>query len=251
MNQVIERKSGQEIVASQPEAQSVMELVMRAVKDPECDPAKMMQLLELSRQIRADEAAQAYSIAMVAAQKEMDPVRTNAANKQTSSRYATYDALNNAIRPIYSKHGFAVSWDTGGDGPMDHVRVLANVMHESGHTKVYHFDIPADGKGAKGGDVQTKTHAAGSAFKYGRRYLLGGIFDIVIWDGTDDDGNAAGGSGLITADQMEDLKLVIDRTGSDPEKVCKHFSLESMSQITKKQLPRIIEALNSQPRKKA
>ena len=44
-------------------------------------------------------------------------------------------------------------------------------------------------KGAKGGDVMTKTHAAGSALTYGQRYLLKMIFNIAI--GSDDDGNAA------------------------------------------------------------
>jgi hypothetical protein len=49
--------------------------------------------------------------------------------------------------------------------------------------------MPADGKGAKGGDVMTRTHAAGSAFSYGQRYLLKLIFNIAT--GEDDDGNAA------------------------------------------------------------
>src|SRR5690606_15862485 len=51
--------------------------------------------------------------------------------------------------------------------------------------------MPADGKGAKGGDVMTKTHAAGSAMSYGQRYLLKLIFNVAIGE-NDDDGNSAG-----------------------------------------------------------
>jgi ribosomal protein L37AE/L43A len=50
--------------------------------------------------------------------------------------------------------------------------------------------MPADGKGAKGNDVMTKTHAAGAAGSYGARYLLKGIFNVAIGE-NDDDGNGA------------------------------------------------------------
>jgi hypothetical protein len=39
----------------------------------------------------------------------------------------------------------------------------------------------------------TRTHATGSAFSYGKRYLLIGMFNLAIGD--DDDGNAAGRRG--------------------------------------------------------
>ncbi len=48
--------------------------------------------------------------------------------------------------------------------------------------------MPADGKGAKGGDVMTKTHAVGAAKSYGKRYLLKDIFNIAIGE-EDTDGN--------------------------------------------------------------
>lgn len=232
-----------------PEPMDFPTMIYRATKDPDIDVGKMMQLMEMAERHEARQAQQAFNVAMIAAQDEMDPVRTDAANPQTKSRYATWAALDRAIRPIYSKHGFALSFDTGEGAPADYVRVLLYVMHKSGHTKTYHMDMPADGKGAKGNDVMTKTHAMGSAFTYGKRYVGGGAFNIIVSD--DDDGNSASGDGRITADQMEDLKTVIERTDSDPEKVCKHFNLGSLSEITQKQLPRIIEALNSQPRKKA
>jgi hypothetical protein len=49
--------------------------------------------------------------------------------------------------------------------------------------------MPADGKGAKGGDVMTKTHATGAAMSYGMRYLLKMIFNVAIGE-DDKDGNA-------------------------------------------------------------
>jgi hypothetical protein len=65
--------------------------------------------------------------------------------------------------------------------------------HVSGATRRYQIDMPIDTKGARGGDVMTRTHATGSAFSYGKRYLLIGMFNLAIGD--DDDGNAAGRRG--------------------------------------------------------
>jgi hypothetical protein len=50
--------------------------------------------------------------------------------------------------------------------------------------------MPVDGKGAKGNDVMTKTHAFGSGASYGMRYLLKMIFNVAVGE-DDDDGNGA------------------------------------------------------------
>jgi hypothetical protein len=70
------------------------------------------------------------------------------------------------------------------------MRVLCDVSR-GGHVKTYQIDMPADGKGAKGGDVMTKTHAAGAAASYGMRYLLKMIFNVAVGE-DDNDGNGAG-----------------------------------------------------------
>jgi hypothetical protein len=125
---------------------------------------------------------------MSEAQSEMRPVAADAENPQTRSRYASYEALDRALRPIYTKHGFALSFNTG-DAPLPDVRARALRRDaRRRHAKVYKADMPADGKGAKGGDVMTKTHATGSAMSYGMRYLLKMIFNVAVGE-DDDDGN--------------------------------------------------------------
>lgn len=226
------------------EVPTMLDVIYRAAKDPEVDVQKMQVLMVMAREERAAEAKRAFGAAMAAAQKEMDPVRADANNPQTKSKYASYIALDNAIRPVYTKHGFALTFDTGEGAPADYVRVLCEVFHEAGHTRTYKFDIPADGKGAKGGDVMTKTHAAGSAFQYGRRYLLGGIFNITV--SKDDDGNAAANSNEpISEEDAGWIKDMIERSHSDLEKFCTLvMKVESLSELTKRDMPKAREALN-------
>jgi len=125
---------------------------------------------------------------MSAAQQKMRPISADAENPQTRSRYASYAQLDRALRPIYTEHGFGVSYDTGDAPREDCVRVLAYVTHEGGHARTYRVDMPADGKGAKGGDVMTKTHATGAAMSYGMRYLLKMIWNVAVGE-DDKDGN--------------------------------------------------------------
>ena len=170
---------------------SVLEIISRVASDPNIDVSRLMSLMDLHERIAARGADQQFSDAMNACQGEMEMVRKDAHNPSTKSKYATYAALDRALRPIYTKHGFSVSFDTDDCPLADHIRVVAKVSHNGGHKERPHLDMPADGKGAKGGDVMTKTHAIGAAVTYGKRYLLGMVFNIAV--GEDDDGNSNGG----------------------------------------------------------
>jgi len=119
----------------------------------------------------------------------MGRIEADATNNQTRSKYATYGKLDKALRPIYTYEGFSLSFGTE-DAPEGMVGMVCFVSHRSGHTRQYRAHVPSDGKGAKGGDVMTKTHAFGSGTSYGMRYLLKMIFNVAIGE-EDDDGNAA------------------------------------------------------------
>jgi hypothetical protein len=177
--------------AVQPEPTGSIALVIeRVAANPRVSVDKLERIMAMQERILAHEGRMAFDAAMSAAQADMRRVVADATNPQTHSRYASYGALDRALRPVYTKHGFGLSFNTG-DAPLpDYVRVLCEVTHRGGFSKPYHIDMPADGKGAKGGDVMTKTHAVGSAASYGMRYLLKMIFNVAVGD-DDDDGNKA------------------------------------------------------------
>lgn len=188
--QIVER--GEQLPAQHQDASvSMIQVIERAATNPDVDVEKMERLWQMKEKIDAKRAEMEFNKAMTAIQKQTRQVSADASNPQTRSRYASYSALDKALRPVYTEHGLALSFDTD-DSPLDqHVRVLCYVSHESGHSRRYHIDMPADGKGAKGGDVMTKTHATGSATSYGMRYLLKMIFNVAVGE-EDDDGNGAG-----------------------------------------------------------
>jgi hypothetical protein len=165
------------------------------------------RLADLYEKERDDHRRQAFNAAMTAAQMEMRPISTDATNPQTRSKYASYAALDSALRPIYTRHGFGLSFDTAEAGTAGAIRVVCIVSHESGYERTHHIDMPADGKGAKGGAVMTATHAAGAAMSYGMRYLLKMIFNVSVGE-YDTDGNMP--VQAVTPEQAATLRTELD-----------------------------------------
>ncbi len=174
----------------QPEGAQLLAVISRAASDPSVDVEKMERLMEVYRGIKAQESETDFNQAMARVQANMGRIGTDKRNRQTNSDYATYGKLDRALRPLYTAEGFALSFGTDPVEIESMVRVTCHVTHKGGYTRKYLIDMPSDGKGAKGNDVMTKTHATGSATQYGMRYLLKMIFNVAIGE-EDDDGNGA------------------------------------------------------------
>jgi ERF superfamily len=174
------------------EGPPILHVFERALRDVSLPIERAREIYQLQREIEFDLAEREYMRVRSLVDQELEPVARDASNAQTKSRYATLPQVIQAIRPIYSKHGIVVEFDTA-DSPHGEawIRVLAFVKHDAGYKHTFHVDMPADGKGAQGRDVMTRTHATMSAVTYGRRCLLLMIFNIAV-GGEDDDGNAAG-----------------------------------------------------------
>jgi hypothetical protein len=206
---------------------SMLAVIERAARDPQVDVEKLERLWVIQEKIIARQAEEAFNAAMSDVQAAIRSISADANNNQTRSKYATYAALNRVLRPIYTEHGFSLSFDTG-DASEGMVRVLCYVSHKGGHTRTYRADIPADGKGAKGGDVMTKTHAVGSGMSYGMRYLLKMIFNVAIGE-DDDDGNGASSSLDSTAlDWIETAHGIhdLDEYSARKAEVVKHYGTQ-------------------------
>jgi hypothetical protein len=240
MNQVA-RKELDALPIPQTEAAAFVSMIERAARDPAVDMDKLERLLAMRERQETRMAEQAFAEAMTKAQSEMRAVATDANNPQTRSRYASYMALDRATRPIYTRHGFALSFNTDVGPTPDILIVGCSVMHSGGYTRHYSVPMPADGKGAKGGDVMTKTHATGAAMTYGQRYLLKMIFNIAV--GEDADGNEP--AGTITEKQAETIQRMIVESGADVGRFLKWAGAESISDIPSKKYAAAVAMLEA------
>jgi hypothetical protein len=214
-------EAGGQVVAA--DAATLMEVISRAAKDPGVDVDKLERLMQMAERLQTRSAEQAFNLAMKDCQAEMPRILKNKKNTHTSSTYADLDAVIKAITPIYTKHGFGLSFGTADGAPADHYRVTCLVSHEAGFSREYHADIPADTKGAKGNDTKTATHGFGSSMSYGRRYLTLLIFNIST---TDDDGNSA--TGTIDDAQYAVLDALVQETRADLRKFLLFMGVDAL-----------------------
>src|ERR1700690_316396 len=132
-------------------------LALALSKDAAIDVIERLAALQQSQIDR--EAKNDFSDAMSAAQTEISNVIPDMTNSETQQKYASFKALNRAIRPVYLKHGFSLSFNGAESSKPDEVLILCDVSHKGGWTKQYMLPMPCDGKGAKGGGVMSKSHA--------------------------------------------------------------------------------------------
>ncbi|WP_405648724.1 ERF family protein [Pseudomonas sp. Ld6] len=196
------------------ESTAMLTMIQRAATDPAFDADKMQKMMEMYERHTDRTAAAAFNAAMVRAQAEIGPVFRDKFNAQTNSAYAALESIDRKISPVYTLHGFSLSFGTGDSPLVSHIRTVCDCMHEAGHTKTYHVDLPIDSAGIKGSVNKTGVHAAGSTFSYARRYLTMMIFNVVLTN-EDDDGNGADPEPtpepVITAGQAAQLDALLQK----------------------------------------
>ncbi len=188
------------------DAQRMIAVIEQATVNPDVTPEKLRQMLDIQLVVMDRQAKIEFDEAMAQCQSDMAELRIlkKAENKQTDSNYAKHEAICAAIKPVYTKHGFRLSFAEGKPDLDGEIRVHCTVTHRMGHSEAYWMDLPADSAGIKGTVNKTPIHAKGSTFSYGRRYLTLMIFDLATYD--DNDGNRPPQSvELITEEQVNQL----------------------------------------------
>lgn len=163
-------------------------IIERAAADPTFDLDKLQRLLDMREAEEIRNADKAFAASHTAAEAEMETINANARNDQTRSRYATFAQVDRDVRPIYTRHGFNISFTTEPMGTPDMLLVVGTLSHRQGGSRRYQVPVPIVTKGFKGTEMMTPIHATMAAISYGKRNLEIMMFNLAI--GEDADGNA-------------------------------------------------------------
>ena len=131
-------------------ANNFLSMLERVVRDPNgINVEALDRMLAMKERVDARAAETAFQQSMQDAQAEMEPIWRDRVNDHTKSRYATLEAIDRAIRPIYTKHGFSL---TAGSktAPAGHVCVVMDCMHRQGYKRAYELTLPVDDVRVKG-----------------------------------------------------------------------------------------------------
>lgn len=158
----------------------------RLAKDPTVPVEKLERLIELQRSILRDNAKAEFDAAFAQMQGEI-PIITErgeiAVNGQVRSKYARLEDILEVVRPILSRHGFAIRHRN--EFSENRLKIIGILSHRSGHSEQDEFEAKADVSGSKN-DIQ----ALGSTRSYGQRYTTISLLGIAT-KGEDDDGRAS------------------------------------------------------------
>ncbi len=242
MNSVIDLSavSDRREIAVSNEAQptALIAVIERAARDPSIDIDKMERLLAMQEKIFAKQAETAFNDAMALCQAEMPQIAPQSQNDQTNSLYAALEAIDRGARPVYTRHGFGLSFGTI-DCPLPNFfRQTCLVTHRAGHSRLYQADLPIDMTGIKGNQNKTGIQGFGSTMSYGQRYMTKLVFNIVV-GGEDNDGNGP----TLGPGQLEEIRKRLKEVGTNEAQFCEYWHIKSLDTMPVFNFPVIMDML--------
>ena len=229
-----------------------LDVICRVASDPATDVDKVERFLEMQYREMERQAAQHFAADLAECQANMPAIHAAESNDHTRSRYANLEAINKQIIPVYTKHGFSLSFGTEPSTKENHIVITCTVRHKFGHSVPYHYEMPYDLTGPSGNVNKTAVHASGSAISYGRRYLTNMIFNLTI-SAEDDDGNAAGNyvaEPTVTAGTILEIIEAAKKADRTPEQcllfvnVACETEYEALEEISETHAQRLLNRLN-------
>lgn len=224
---------------------SVLAIIERAARDPNVDIDKMERLLQMQENVTARFAKGAFATALAQMQPELPEITQNGeilVNNEVRSRYATWEDINTAIKPVLAAHGFALYFRTGREN--DQITVTAILSHQGGHSEETTMALPRDTSGSK-----NNVQSIGSSTSYGKRYTASALLNLTS-RGEDDDGQA-GGTATVSPEQLNNIDYKIEQTGADLARFCEYMGVDKIENIPAKQYDKAIAALNAKAKKNA
>lgn len=230
MNQVILKQPAEISSALAPasETSALIHIIERAARDPSVDLDKLERLMGMHERILARDAKTAYASALADMQPKLPIIQERGAIKigddaKKWQKYALWEDINEAIKPILAEHGFALTFRTPQtDGK---IAVTGVLSHRNGHSEETTMILPADQSGSK-----NAVQAIGSSTSYGKRYTAGALLNLTS-RGQDDDGKMGGDNEHLSDEQVATLENLITETGGNIAKFCAFAKVETLADI--------------------
>jgi hypothetical protein len=141
------------------------------------DIEKLTKLMELRKQVQADDARKAFFKAMNDFQANVPEIRKAKSVKfnQTEYKYAPLADIVRQIKDTCKEYGLSYRWEIV--DTKDEIKVTCLITHIDGHTEVTTMTASPDGSGSK-----NPIQARGSAIEYLKRYTLIGALGLSTAD---------------------------------------------------------------------
>lgn len=201
----------------QPEARpgDLLRAVLREVANPNVDPARLREFLEIGERLEARAAKEAFALARRELQPKLPAIRKNGLISygvgKGSTPFAKWDDIYRACMPLLTEHGFTCSFSSELQAA-NALKVTMTVKHTGGAEDTGSLTVPwLDTGGSK-----SPAQAAASSFSVAERHVFVKYWNILTED-RDDDGSGQGVPERITEEQGQRIEdQVQEFTNRDP-----------------------------------
>lgn len=191
-------------------ATGLLDVISRAVADPNCDVAKMEKLFDLHQRILKDQREVAFIAAKTRLADRLPLMAKHGKGK--NSRYAKLEDIHLTIKPLLAEEGFCFDFDEESRTDKT-VTFKGTLSHKDGHTDTKRLTVQIDqaAKNRDGQSIRPAIQDDGSTVSYARRYLIKMHLDLVETN-EDTDGES---QRLITDDQVKTIETLLSDTKSN------------------------------------
>lgn len=239
-----------------PEGARFLAMIADAASRPDFNPENMRALLDMQKEIMAEQQRRDFNTAFTALQRELPTIRQDGrivvrektaggqrdGRVQQSTPYATFNNIMKVVKPILARHGFSLWFAT--DPTSDGARLLVKgfLDHDNGGQRSSSFPLPAETSGSK-----NNVQGWGSSLSYGKRYCTIALLNIVSeapedrdTDGNDNPNLKRGQHGefvevdevaLISSAQEIELRDTIEWAGVQPYRVFDHYGIKKLAEL--------------------
>jgi hypothetical protein len=209
----------------------LLDVIRQAAADPTVDTNKMSALLEMRRELQAEQNRIEFDAALSRVQEQIGPVskRGTIPLKGASIRFAIFEDIQSVVKPILRQEGFTTTYD---EEIVESVKRVTCTLSRNGHSRSVSTYVPVKDSHASRSEAQAMV----SAQSYGRRRALINILDIEM-QGEDDDG--AGGSQPITKAQADQIEMDLDELSGNKQKFLALLGVETFAAITDRQMAQV------------
>jgi hypothetical protein len=242
MSQAMEKVS----IIPQEEPRAIQSITPMDMLDKAIQSGAGLDVIEkfmgLQERWEKNQSRKAFDNAMAAAKAEIPNIIKNrevdftSAKGRTNYRYEDLGEIARVVSPILAKHGLSYRYRAT-SVPNEPVTVTCVLSHRDGHFEETTLCAGRDDSGNK-----NSIQAIGSTSTYLQRMTLKAALGLAV--SNDDDGKKADDADAITLEQVEELVALADEVGADKEAFCRYFKVGGFADITTKNFPRAIAALN-------
>lgn len=170
------------VASGKKEPTNMLAVIARAASDPKVNPDNMRALLDMQKEIMAEEARRSFTDSYIAMQAQLPTINAKGrivippkdGKAGQSTPYAKFNDIIRAVNPVLRQHGFTLSFAT--EPSVDGTRLIVKgfLDHTAGHQRMTSFPLPAEVSGSK-----NNVQGWGSSMSYGKRYATIALLNII------------------------------------------------------------------------